>query len=136
MMIRHQPIGRQTFIVVFHDRLLPVRRWWHFLTKPGFYHCFVMKAAKAGTIIFQPLRGTWFLDWVPKDAPNCCAELLKDPRYKVLVVDRPGDASYNRAGPIHCVNVVKACLGVKSRAVTPYQLYRDLLQMGAVEILI
>lgn len=133
-MIRTEPTPRQQFIIVFSDRLHMQRRWYHIFLRPGFFHVYLMREAKAGTIFFQPMLRTWILDWRPQDTMEIIGELLRDGRFRVLVMDRPGDGVYYRFGPIHCVNVVKACLGIKSRAFTPFQLYRDLLQMGAIEL--
>lgn len=133
-MIHHCAPGRQLFWVVFHDRVFQRRRWYHIFNTPGFYHCFVMKAGIAGTIVLNPMMKTWLLDWIPQDIHETVTQLLHDDRYRVLVIDRPPDASYNRFGLIYCVSAVKSCLAIKSRAITPFQLYRDLLQMGAVEV--
>ena len=132
--MKHALPSRQLFWIVFHDRLTLQRKWYYLFLRPGFYHCAVMKAGIAGTIIMNPLHGTWVLDWIPQDIHEVTRQLLDDPRYRVLVIDRPSDARYTRFCWMHCVNAVKACLGIKSSAITPYQLYRDLLQMGATEI--
>lgn len=133
-MINLQKPGRQLFWIVFCDRLSRDWRWWHIFLRPGYFHCYIMKKAQAGTIVFQPFLYTWGLDWYPSDIEDVARTLITDGRFSVLVMDRPAEGAYSRRGPLHCVNVVKACLGITCRALTPYQLYRALLQQGAVEI--
>lgn len=125
---------RTMFWVVFHDRISQQRPWYAFMLRPGFYHCWVFTSARAGTVILNPLKRTWFLSWQPCDPQELAEHFLADARYRILVIDRPAEAVYHRVTFPNCVAVVKACLGVKSHAITPYQLYRDLLQQGAVEI--
>lgn len=134
MTIRTDTPPRRVFYVVFNDRLCRPRRWWHLFCRPGFYHCWCYSETSGGVVVLQALERRWNVDWYQASAESFAAQLLADGRTRILVIDRPGDARYNPCRPIYCVQVVKAALGLLSSAWTPFQLYRDLLQMGAVEI--
>lgn len=135
-MFKRELSKRKVYWVVFEDRMSLDWHWWHIFLKPGFYHCWVFTAGDAGTITMQHLRAGWHLGWHPCEPHELGQELYSHPesRYRVLVIDRPTSFSYTWRGVITCVSVVKACLNIRCWAITPYQLYRHLLEIGAYEV--
>ncbi|TXH55978.1 MAG: hypothetical protein E6Q97_07555 [Desulfurellales bacterium] len=134
MPIDWQPPPTRQYWVVFHDRVSPERSLTGMWLKPGFCHCFAFVAGMAGAVAVNPLKTTWDVGWWPGEPHDLAMHFLSDPRCRVLTIARPGDARYYWLTLPNCVGVVKAMLGIKSLAVTPYQLYRDLLNYGAVEL--
>ena len=123
----------QTVYLAFCDA--PGVRWLRPL-RPGFRHCFLI------------LRGPWV--WVTIDPLLGCVEvmthrvrpgfdlpqLLKDQGLHIVKI-RSLDDHYRAFGPggFSCVALAKRVLGLHAPFVlTPYQLYRTLLQRGAVSL--
>lgn len=118
------------WLVFFGDgHLAP---WWAWLLRPGFRH---ISAA------------SWFADqerWVhinPCRTGTVIEVLRADefgPRFQQLMTDsaavlRVPARAERHATPrsFHCTGAMKALLGIRSRALSPHGLYRDLLRNGA-----
>lgn len=135
MITRHCP-KRRIFWVVFEDRMTLNSHWFHWFLSPGFFHCWVFYGAKAGTVALHPLRNTWGLEWMPCEPHEFAQQLYEHPeqRYRILVIDRSTRFAYTIRGVITCVSVVKACLNLRGWAITPKQLYKHLIKLGAIEV--
>lgn len=135
-MIRQECPKRRLFWVVFEDRMHQSWNFWHVFLRPGFYHCWLMTQCLTGSVMVHPLRNTWALEHSLKEPHEIAQELVEHPehRYRVLVIDRSTRFAYSLRGVITCVSVVKAALGLRGLSLTPYQLYQQLLRLGAVEV--
>ena len=130
--------------VVFQDR--GERGFWRFWCRRAWTHCWVFLPAyypepgllaRTYTIKVEPLR--WGIDvrlW-PACPEVVAAEFLKSGVTAILEVDvdiKNPDRWVAR-GPITCVAVVKAVLGIANwRIWTPWQLFQYLLGRGAIFI--
>jgi hypothetical protein len=118
------------WIVFFGDT--PRRAWWANFLRPGFRHIAAVSwyPETERWVYFDPaLRGTVIGVFTADQAPAMFDQLLARSTVVLRVASRHGRG----AAPAFpwCVGAVKSLLGVRSRALTPYALYRDLLAMGA-----
>lgn len=107
--------------------------WWTRLFKPGFRHVCAAAyyADRRHWVYFDPTR------------PGISIRLFTDDEWSgpfstlltsCKVVRFKGQYSRRSSPPSwFCVGAIKALLGIESRALTPYQLYRDLLRQGGEE---
>lgn len=120
------------WIVIFADRPPGNRRWWHWFTCKGFAH--------VCATTYDPLHGLWlFVDWnmynlEPKVLGEAEADILFSLMYEGATFlrytsHRPKRAT-TRSVCLYCVSMIKHLLGVKSFAVTPYQLFCALKKNG------
>ncbi len=112
-------------IVVFHsqvERAHPLARF----MKPGFWHCFVVVCSDDLWILIDGHMGVPVVKYVAKDDGFDLAAFYRSQGCVVVEMEQ------REACPVlpltwrSCVGLVKAVLGVRSWAVTPYQLYRYL----------
>lgn len=112
-----------------------LRLWKKRWAKPGFHH-----VSLAG---FDPDGSAWIIIEAHKWGIECRAKSALYGFEDILTEHRPTtwlpvrrsrslDETTTR-GPITCVSVVKAVLGERCRAITPYQLYRHLLEVEGYE---
>lgn len=123
---RLAPIPR-LWIVFFSDAS---GRWWTKAFRPGFRHVFAAAwfADQERWVVFDPLRHGLVLQVLRGDEFNYGA-LLAASHTAVRI-----NARFERLAipPVfYCVGAVKALLGLRSAAVTPYGLYRALRRIGA-----
>lgn len=106
--------------------------WWARALRPGFRHCYAVSyySDQERWVEFNPSRtGTVIRLWREDEFAARLALLLTESSAVLRVASR-GD---RLAAPpfVFCTGSVKALLGIRSLAFTPYQLYRDLLRRGA-----
>lgn len=111
-------------LVVFHGQ---GTHWASPFLKPGFRHVFVVLSVGAYWIMVDPRNGLPIFD-VVAGTDYDLESFYRGEGYRVVVVDRPDDMP-EPLWPLawsNCVGVVKAILGNRSLALTPYQLYRSI----------
>jgi hypothetical protein len=124
----------------FYDPPGP-RRWWDWFTRPGFRHVLAFG--------FVAKHRVWvFLDWT---ASGLTAYLARDAEVDALICymirhdgrvlrmakpdrDRPRVAGPRWPAPFYCVTAVKHVAGIRSWALTPWQLFGTLQRRGATEL--
>lgn len=114
--------------------------------RPGFGHVFAFASAGHGLLVAEPVAWGLSLKYLPRPAGRgaypadvLAAEwLATTPRLTLLRVRVPRmqvpTARHLSFALPTCVSVVKAVLGLRAWAVTPWQLYRVLLKAGAVPV--
>lgn len=111
--------------------------WWCRILRPGFRHC-VAASWYADTerwVVFNPTRcGTVIEVWTAEQFPARLDQYLAESSAVLRVASRHD----RRAAPAMawCVGQVKALLGVRSAALTPWRLYRALLARGAEPVIV
>jgi hypothetical protein len=118
------------WLIFFGDT--PRRAWWANVLRPGFRHIAAMSwyAAEQRWVYFDPAcSGTVIRILTADEAPALIDRLLAQSSAVLRVASRHDRG--NAPAVCFCVGQVKALLGVRSRALTPYGLYRDLLARGA-----
>lgn len=127
-----------TWYIVFTDYDVAPHPIHRLLQKP-FLHCYCFR--QIGDHIFFSNPTTSNIDtkvYQQVDAEELSQEILRKPNTKILKFKYRFDIKnkmfniWNMAPT--CVSVVKMFLGVRSRAVTPYQLYKHLLKRGAFHL--
>lgn len=106
--------------------------WWAYLCRPGFRH--VRAAAwydrEQRWVFFDPARrGTGIALYTAEEFGPRFTELLENSTAVLRVASR-----FDRTitPPVwHCVGSIKALLGVRSCALSPFGLFRHLLRTGA-----
>lgn len=124
---------KHTVFVVFTDRQRVRWRWWHPFCRKGFGHVYVIQPQQRGItttdFLHSGIINLWH-DCLIADALN----LALDSGHRVLRYEATLPLDDWPRGVITCVSVVKAIVGLRSLAVTPYQLYGALLKAGADEL--
>ncbi len=128
-----EPIVYVTWYIVFTDYNVQTHLIHKILRKP-FYHCYCFR--QIGDHIHYNNPTTSNID--TKIYQKINAEILKQPNTKILKIKYRFDIK-NRIFNIYniaptCVSVVKMFLGIRCRAITPYQLYKYLLKCGAFHL--
>ena len=118
------------------------RRWWRFATRRGWRHCFVILPAVglpasllgSGTsIVLNPTVSHLSVQAFGRFPRDVAREALRDGATCVVRcrVDHAPTGEYVPRGPLSCVSVTKAALGIRAWwVVTPEQLARLLVRMG------
>jgi hypothetical protein len=106
--------------------------WWRHFLKPGFRHVTACSyyATEDRWIVFDPAScGTAVEVYLPDEFGAVLAALLES---ATVAVRFPSEHARRRA-PVcgWCAAAVVGLLGVRTAAITPYQLYRALLARGA-----
>lgn len=120
----------QTWYVVFSERRVPRWHLVHWIIHKPFSHCYLVRELPDGNaMLLDPLR--WGLavqitqknleEYLTAAAPHATALLSYTADYR-----RCGD--YVPRGLYSCVTILKAVLGLKCLAITPFQLYKSLVQ--------
>jgi hypothetical protein len=118
-----------TWVVVFQDHYDGNNRKWDFLTKKGFRHCYAMCMTDFGWLVVDPLSSWLEIHVIKEGKGDLIAQAKSDPLSSGLLVTRVMKRKYlPRYLPMTCVSVVKSLLGLKSRAFTPYGLYKHLME--------
>lgn len=133
-LVPKRPVGDEPlprlWLVFFGEAVTPA--WWRFLLKPGFRH--VSAAAwyddQQRWVWFNPTwRGTVIELYAPSEFDARLGQLAGTSSAILRVRSR-----FDRGGApaaSHCVGAVKALLGIRSRALRPYALFRHLLDNAA-----
>lgn len=106
--------------------------WWARALRPGFRHvCAVSKFADAGRWVwFHPARtGTSIQVFTDEQFSPVLADLLARAPAVLRVISRAERG--NAPALAFCVGEIKALLGIRSCALTPWQLYWALRDRGA-----
>lgn len=133
-----EPIVYVTWYIVFTDYNVQTHLIHKILRKP-FYHCYCFR--QIGDHIHYNNPTTSNIDtkiYQKINANKLAQEILKQPNTKILKIKYRFDIK-NRIFNIYniaptCVSVVKMFLGIRCRAITPYQLYKYLLKCGAFHL--
>lgn len=106
--------------------------WWCRILRPGFRHVYAASwyADADRWVVFNPTRrGTVIELWSAADFPRRLDQFLAESSAVLRVASR-----HEREHPPPmpwCVGQVKALLGIRSAALTPWQLYHALRARGA-----
>lgn len=106
--------------------------WWARVLRPGFRHlCAVSRYDSADRwLYFHPARtGTSIQIFTDEQIKVVITDLLARSSVVLRVASR--QERRNAPAMVFCVAEIKALLGIRSRALTPYRLYRDLIARGA-----
>jgi len=130
--------------VVFQRALPQQWRWWHLITGREWAHCWMMRAEAVGepgllgewiTIKVETTPARVHIDVYGGHPDNLVAEAqvaMRTIDVLALTIDIGGREEYCPRGPMSCVSLVKAMLGVWwPTVITPRQLHRKLVSLGA-----
>jgi hypothetical protein len=120
--------------VVFRDS--ENRSWFSLFTRRGFRHCYAFGRWDTNWVRVDPLLSWAQVDVIEqaelvKNGFQDFVELVKreDPSVRVLCVNRVmAPRGVSLLLPPTCVSVVKYLLGIRSKAVTPWGLYIELIE--------
>jgi hypothetical protein len=106
--------------------------WWCRVLRPGWRHCYAAcwYASEERWVVFNPTRCGIVIRLYGRDEFGAPLAAFLDESVAVLRVA----SRYERGTPPAmpwCVGQVKALLGIRSWAMTPFGLYRDLRARGA-----
>lgn len=118
-----------TWIVIFCDGP-GGRRWWHWLFKPGFRHCFALGWDGRCWLQVDGLSNILDVRSFADVEMRVVMALLREAGAAAIAVDRRVVSRGIFRGPLYCVPTVKHLLGVRACALTPWQLYRALRRRG------
>jgi hypothetical protein len=128
--VRHEAPRRRLWLIAFSEGT--GRQWWKPLLKPGYRHvCAASYFADMERWLYidPTYRGLEIEMWKPEDFGARLEQMARD---STLILRVPSATDRNMP-PLSwfCVGAVKALLGLPTVAVTPWQLSRQLLGMGA-----
>lgn len=118
------------WLVMFAEPRSPA--WWARVLRPGFRHCYAVAwyADQECWVEFNPTRvGTVIRLWKKEDFPARLTVMLAESTVVLRVIARADRG--NAPAIAFCVGQMKALLGIRSWALTPFGLYRDLRKRGA-----
>lgn len=110
--------------------------WYQWMTRPGFRHCFAFRALASEVILLvNPLlhrvdtRSFWM-------RPDVMIAQEQAAGARIVTIElQPTKADPPRRGPIlTCASVCAYSMGMDTRAITPYGLYRAILAHGGREL--
>lgn len=137
VIVEHLPPARiREFLVFFCEG----RRysWWDVFTRKGMRHI-VIAGCDAGRrlwVVIDPSRESMQFEifgWGDPAIDRKLGELLRASDYTYLRV-KAGDERQRMPAIFGCVGAAKAILGIRSRALEPKGLFRDLVARGAKPI--
>lgn len=122
-------------LIVFTDHNV-AKKWWQVFLKKPFYHCLLVRWIG---------NDTWLK--IDPNTANMVCEIVDTKEVKDIIKQKNAVIVENNLGvditnkmfnvgnilPT-CVSIIKMVIGVNALVVTPYQLYRYLLNRGAKEI--
>lgn len=125
----------QTWYVIF-DRSTGTRKWWSWFLHRDFQHVHVVRECGDSTLMINSFLHCMAAKEYPCDIFNFMQqELAQDPTAVLMITVHYG--AHYKPMPLDlltCVSVVKRLLCIRSRAITPMQLYRELLRAGATVV--
>jgi hypothetical protein len=107
-------------------------RWWHYFLKPGFRHCLAFGFDGRCWLQVDCMLNLLDVRSFANAEMTLVLEILASHDAVILAARRRSVVSH--ATPrafVYCVSTVKHLLGLRSKALTPYFLYRALLRQGA-----
>ncbi len=112
-------------LVVFANSENPSLRWF---LKDGFQHCFCVVSIEGLWIEINPQGSSLDLRFVTNDDGSIdLAEFYREQGLTVVETQQQKGAPFAGIMVHSCVGLLKAVLGIRAWAVTPYQLYKHLL---------
>jgi hypothetical protein len=130
------PLGGNVehWLVAFIDTANETR-WWHRFVRPGFRHCLAFGFDGRCWLQVDCMLNLLDVRSFAEAEMTLVLEILASHHARILAVHRARPVSRPVPRfPIYCVSTIKHLLGTRSRALTPWQLYRSLLRQGAVAI--
>lgn len=129
-------MGSVSWIIIFTQENVQ-NHWLHKILKKPYWHCMCMR--RIGDYVYYANPTVSNIDTKIFDiysADKFLADLGKKKNTKILRFNYKFDFN-NRIFTLWniaptCVTAVKMFLGIKSFAITPYQLYKDLIKRGAI----
>jgi hypothetical protein len=127
----------QEALVVFEDRSdARLLRW----LRPGFRHCFCLTGGDRRWTLCDPLKSHLAIASIDGLTAPDLARRLGTPGRRVLhgMLGTSDPSPSLGLRPLTCVEIVKRLIGLQARSVvTPYQLYRRLIQpaVGGLEFI-
>lgn len=110
--------------IEFHDP--DPAHWWMRFTEKGFGHCSAFALLDSGWQVVDCVSDGLKVYWL--DGRHDLVEFWRSRGALVLVANARARPLGNLRGPLTCVSVVKALLGVRGFSVTPFQLCRRLME--------
>jgi hypothetical protein len=126
-------MDERVYLLFFGDT--PRRAWWANFLRPGFRHIAAMSYhadAERWVYVDPALRWTVIRILTQEPAGRQIAVLLEQSTAVLRMASRPGRGGAP-AFP-WCVGQIKALIGVRTWALTPWQLYRSLIRRGAEHV--
>lgn len=123
------------WLVFFSSGHVP--SWWSRFLRPGFRHCCAASFySDLGLwVYFNPTRrGTVIQIFTPDEFGPRFQGLINESAAIVRV--RSQHCRRSASAAFFCVGAIKALLGIRSGALVPMGLYRDLLRIGAEQVVI
>lgn len=107
--------------------------WYLSWLRPGWRHCFALADMPGlGSVMLNPVRGGLWVDYDQR-SPAELAPLFGASR--VVRIEVAFSGAQTLRGMYSCVSTIKAALGItRSWAVTPRQLYQELLARGGEDV--
>lgn len=124
---------------VFYDPPGP-RRWWDWFTRPGFRHVLAFGFVAQHRIwVFVDWTATGLSVFLARDGEVDALICYMRRSGRILRMPAPARGKAPLQGlrwpaPFYCVTAVKHVAGIRSWAVTPWQLFGTLQRQGAVEL--
>lgn len=120
---------RVQWYLVFSDT--EAEHWWNRWLKPGFRHVFAIRRQGDIWLAFSPQQG--FTDIDALEGTESVMDIITNPHATVLHCDAErvmqGLRVRSLFAPFTCVEQVKSLLGIRHWCFTPYQLYRQLMDI-------
>ena len=120
------------YYIVFERVVYP--RWWHYLTGLEFSHCYAMFAQGNQTVVINQSIRFMAVELLDRHIGDVVAEITANDATAIITYNvhyRYANIGMNKY-LFTCVGVVKSLLNIRSRAVTPKQLFKFLKKKGEV----
>lgn len=114
----------QTWYVCFHPSTS--RRWFNLFLNPAFKHILLVREVDGGVLVVNPLEHLLSAKIYPAKLSDCLDGVVLSRTVHYGMIYKPSPLM-----PISCVTVACRVLGIQKRILTPYGLYKELLNAGA-----
>lgn len=114
------------------DRASGFHHWWDIFTRPGFRHCYAFAELAPGVLlVVNPLIHCVHIQSIAS-RPWRWIEREQDEGGLIVTIEvDPDPCKPPRRGPVMtCASLVAYTMGLDTRAVTPYGLFRSILASG------
>lgn len=120
--------------VAFQDSKCPV--WWHHPLKKGFRHCFAFGWDDRADrwIVMDPLFDTVYLRCMSDSEVEAMMGIVLEAGGSIIYAKVQHEVKLRPRFLLTCVTAVESLLGLSGCALTPYRLYRHLMDRGAIRI--
>ena len=125
----------QTYYIVF-DQSYSGLRWWHFFLHKKFRHVHLLRDNRDYCLMINSFAHVMAIREYPNTLMDVVQQELAQNPTAILQYTVHYGSHYkpNYIEPLTCVSVAKRILGIRSRLITPKQLYHELLRAGAIPI--